>query len=49
VLSGGCNVFALNNFRKSPHRFVCIHFTAIPQEFRKNGWKFNENLPHGRS
>jgi hypothetical protein len=26
-----------------------ISFTAIPQEFRKNGWKFDENLPHGRS
>jgi hypothetical protein len=25
------------------------YFTAIPQEFRKNGWKFDENLPHGRS
>jgi hypothetical protein len=24
-------------------------FTAIPQELRKNGWKFDENLPHGRS
>jgi len=23
--------------------------TAIPQEFMKNGWKFDENLPHGRS
>jgi len=26
-----------------------IAFTAIPQEFMKNGWKFDENLPHGRS
>jgi hypothetical protein len=26
-----------------------VLFTAIPQEFRKNGWKFDENLPHGRS
>ena len=24
-------------------------YTAIPQEFEKNGWKFDENLPHGRS
>jgi hypothetical protein len=26
-----------------------IFFTVIPQEFRKNGWKFDENLPQGRS
>jgi hypothetical protein len=26
-----------------------ILFTAIPQEFKENGWKFDENLPHGRS
>jgi hypothetical protein len=26
-----------------------IEITAIPQELRKNGWKFDENLPHGRS
>jgi hypothetical protein len=23
--------------------------TAIPQEFKENGWKFEENLSHGRS
>jgi hypothetical protein len=22
--------------------------TAIPQEYGKNGWNFDENLPHGR-
>jgi len=30
-------------------RYGTIEYTAIPQEFRKNGWKFDENLPHGRS
>jgi hypothetical protein len=31
--------------------FISIYLfliTAIPHEFEKNGWKIDENLPHGR-